>query len=230
MTGGFCTYSVPVRAEPRAVFAGLSLAECKRLGDLGGMPLPPGASFQVNPAGFVPATLAVLVVLGLVVAGLGLSGCAIATPLRHGADGPADALPSSTVLVAVTEAVLDPRQRRSFDRQTTLLYERLPAQPGCVAYSRRKQLFGHKAWTLTVWRDPAAYAAFVGSAEHRTAMRDGVGALRSAKFLKFEWPSAGPLPTWSEALERLGAVESRPYGTGAASAPLPAGQEAGAPR
>ena len=136
----------------------------------------------------------------LLSAAVWLPSCSIATPLRWTV--PADSAPEE-LFISVTHAVLDPAKRDAFDAGTKALFTTLAAEDGLLAYSRRKELFGDEAWTMTVWRDEAAHAAFVRSAAHRQAMREGRTALVRARFAEFEWPKASGRPNWRAALAAL---------------------------
>jgi len=151
------------------------------------------------------STLALGALLGLLA---WLPGCSIATPLTWTA---APAEQPAELHVSVTHAVLDPERRSAFDAGTEALFERLPDQPGLLGYSRRKELFGDEAWTMTVWRDEASHAAFVRSAPHREAMRAGRAALAGARFVEFTWPRASGKLTWRAALDALSAVPLQDY-------------------
>lgn len=132
-----------------------------------------------------------------------LSGCAIATPFR-GPDS-ADAPPGETMLVAVTHAELrdDPALRRVFIRHVELVAEAMPRQHGFLGFSRRLELLGNNAWTMTAWTDPVSLMLFVEGDEHRSAMRAARPALLRARFARFTAPRGATPPSWKQALAAL---------------------------
>lgn len=139
-----------------------------------------------------------------------LSGCTLAMPFRvpEGAHRPD---PAATVVVALTQAEVDPAQQALFDRYVKSVLADLPRQPGLVGYSLRRNLPGDRVWTLTVWKDEPARAAFVASPAHRAAMAAAMPALKSARFARREVPAREAPPRWAEALQWL-ATSGRGYG------------------
>lgn len=135
-----------------------------------------------------------------------LTSCALATPFS----GPGRTPDGGPVFVAVTNAVLHPDKRRAFDEHTRRVIASLPAHDGYLGHSVRGRVMGHEVWTITVWRDEESLDAFVESPVHRTAIREGLGGVRTAKFLRFEWPGDRP-PSWAEILRRLESIEPIDY-------------------
>ena len=125
--------------------------------------------------------------------------------------GSAQASDGGPVFVAVTNAVLDPAKRRAFDEHTRRVVASLGSHEGYLGHSVRGRLLGHEVWTMTVWRDEESLDAFVGSPVHRTAIREGLAGVRTAKFLRFEWSEQRP-PSWAEIERRLATVEPIDYG------------------
>lgn len=131
-----------------------------------------------------------------------LGGCAIATPYRAIQQTPAAAA-DVQVVVAITKAVVDRATRGPFDAQVRAVLRGMPDQPGLVGYSVRRELFGRNLWTMTVWENDAALAAFAKGALHSEAVRVGSPALRDARFARLA-RSRGAAPlSWPEALEIL---------------------------
>lgn len=64
---------------------------------------------------------------------------------------------------------------------------------------------------MTVWKDDAAVEAFMASPVHRTAIREGMAAVKTAQFLRFEWPTDQVPPPWSEVMRRLESAEVIDY-------------------
>lgn len=136
-----------------------------------------------------------------------LGGCAIALPYRDLSAGRAPA--GQTRVVALTYAELDPRTRASFDRASAEVIESLKGQPGIVGYALRRELLGDAVWTMTVWEDEAARAAFVRSPVHMAAIRTGMGAVRQGRFARVDVPAAKGRLSWREALALLDSAEAR---------------------
>jgi heme-degrading monooxygenase HmoA len=112
-----------------------------------------------------------------------------------------------TVVVAVTHAVVDNSKRGPFDEGTRRVDESLSSLDGFIGRSLRIHLFGNEAWTMTVWRDEESLDAFVASTTHRRAIRDGMPALKSARFLRFRIPTREVPPSWGDVLKRLDRVK-----------------------
>lgn len=141
----------------------------------------------------------------LALLGLALGGCTIGTPYRStGVAAPDE------VVVAITQASVDPAQRRLFDTQLDRVVGLLPKQPGLVGWSLRKELFGTEAWTLTAWTDEAARAAFVADPVHAAAIRASAPAVTGTRFARVR-VAAKEMPLgWERALAIL-AAEGRSY-------------------
>jgi heme-degrading monooxygenase HmoA len=147
---------------------------------------------------------------------VGLRGCAFGSSFRgegrlreiaregRSSNSPAgEQAQKPTVMVGLTNAVLDPKTRAVFDDHTHRVLRSLPQQPGYVGHAVRTRPFGNEVWTMTVWQDEQALDAFVASDVHREAIRRGLVAVRSARFARFEWPADRGAPTWAEALRVL---------------------------
>lgn len=144
-----------------------------------------------------------------------LSGCTMATPFRGpgfdvetGVSGTAP----DPLLVVVTEADLggDWFQRRTFWRNVSRVVDSLGSRPGFIGHSRRMEVFGSKAWTVTVWTDEPAMRAFVAGDVHQRAIAESAEALAAARFARFTVPRAEVPVSWDKALAAL-AASSRGY-------------------
>jgi quinol monooxygenase YgiN len=165
---------------------------------------------------------------GLLAALFGLASCRIATPFRFNQQPPQAPPPQSesfrdargsiadpktppTVVVAVTHAILDPANRREFDRQSRLVIDSLPSHPGHIGHSVATRILGNEVWTLTVWTDAASLDAFVSSPVHTQAIRSGLPAVISARFLTTSWPADQVPPPWKEIDRRLADITPVEY-------------------
>ena len=144
-----------------------------------------------------------------------LTACQLATPMKGpGIDRSgrfATGKVGPQVYVGITNAVLGAADRSEFDRHTRRVVKSLPTQPGYVAHSVRTRIFGNEVWTMTIWDSDAALTAFVRSPVHQEAMREGISAVTTAKFDRFEWSTDAPPPTWKFVLERLTFVKETRY-------------------
>jgi heme-degrading monooxygenase HmoA len=137
-----------------------------------------GNRIQAVPSRRTLRSLALLPIVALV------GACAVGTPVdtRKLRDSAAAATP--TLEVSITHAVIDPARRGDFDRWTRRVNAGLDAQPGLLAHAIRKELFGDKVWTFTVWASAADRDRFVRSTTHQRAMdaaSTGIAAMRSVR-------------------------------------------------
>lgn len=130
-----------------------------------------------------------------------IGACTMATPFR----GPGPASAEGVVTLAVTRATLgdDPALRARFWENVARVEASLAAQPGFLGFSKRTEILGDTAWTLTAWADRASLDAFVQGPAHRTAMREANAGLAGSRFVRYEAPAADWPPRWDEALARL---------------------------
>lgn len=138
--------------------------------------------------------------------GLWLGGCAIATPFRgpgYMAGKVTGVAPDQSVVVVLTNARVHQDRRAPFDLHTRKIVDSLPAQPGLVGYSVRRELFGDEVWTMTVWKTDADRARFVSSDTHRTAMAAGAPALKSVRFSRVLLPAKDLPISWDRAKQIL---------------------------
>ncbi|MGE0331249.1 MAG: antibiotic biosynthesis monooxygenase [Ramlibacter sp.] len=137
---------------------------------------------------------------GLAAALTSLQGCAISTPIpRLSGDSHA----GQQVLLVLTTGVLHQDRRAEFDRQTGLVASSLRAQPGLIAQAIRREVFGPRVWTLTVWKDAQALDAFTRGLAHRQAVATSMPALIDMRSRRI-WLPAGNVPQhWDAALELL---------------------------
>ena len=139
-----------------------------------------------------------------------LAGCTLHTPFSGpGWDGALSTDAEGPFVAVVTHTRPVKEHRDAFDDHVDAITAQLEDQPGFVGGSLRGRLVGREVWTLTVWEDEESIADFVTSGAHWEALQDvevieGIGTV--------EWaiePSELP-PSWSDALDRLDAVEANP--------------------
>ena len=139
---------------------------------------------------------------------LAVTGCAVSTPFRGpGYDSQAGVTGTSgeTVVVAVTKSVLpeDRAMRSLFWDHVEKVEGSLAARPGFIGHSKRTVILGDRAWTITVWKDEASLDDFVGSEVHQAAIGEVAGALRAARFVRFEATRQEIPVAWDRALAAL---------------------------
>lgn len=142
----------------------------------------------------------VTLLLGSVMVWLG--GCAIGTPLPRVAPNNAGQ-GDETVVLVLTRVVVDTQQRREFDRQNSRVLASMRSQPGLIGYAARRQLFGDQGWTMSVWANDEARAAFVRSAIHREAIAHSLPALRAVELKRMTVARKDLPANWDEVLHLL---------------------------
>lgn len=150
-----------------------------------------------------PRAGGLIVALVAALSGL-LNACAVGTPLPRLAPLPTDTTSAAdqTVVLVLTRVVLDPSKRAEFDRQNNRVMAGMGQHPGLLGYAARKQLFGNQGWTMSVWANDEARAAFVRSPVHREAIAKSMPALVSVELKRLTLPRKD-LPTDWDAVRRL---------------------------
>lgn len=147
--------------------------------------------------------------LTILLTAFGLAGCTIAQPFRAPGLSSNDPGP---YLVVITEASVsrEPGAADAFFAISETLVQEIQGRPGYVGHSRRRELFGDRAWTMTVWRDTEAMLAFINGETHGAAMRRTADLVADARFAR-TWVAASDLPlSWKDA-EALLASSGRAY-------------------
>jgi len=88
------------------------------------------------------------------------------------------------VIVSITEAHLgsDSVKNKIFRQNTVAVLNNLKHEQGYLGHSVRLGLLGDRAWTMTVWQDENSLKKFIYGDTHKTAMKLGTSALKSARF------------------------------------------------
>ncbi len=134
---------------------------------------------------------------GLAAALTGLQGCAISTPIpRLASDGPGD----QQVLLVLTTGVLHQDRRAEFDRQTRLVANSLRTQQGLMGHAIRREVFGPRVWTLTVWQDDQALNEFTRGQAHRQAVAASMPALLDMRSRRIQMAVVSVPQSWDAAL------------------------------
>jgi heme-degrading monooxygenase HmoA len=108
-----------------------------------------------------------------------------------------------TVMIGITHAIVDGKNRKLFDKHTRLVIDALPQHDGYVGHMVRTRVFGNEVWTMTLWQDEGSLDAFVRAPIHREAIKQGLSGVKSAQFIRFEYPAADVPPSWDDVIERL---------------------------
>ncbi|MGH6954256.1 MAG: antibiotic biosynthesis monooxygenase [Alphaproteobacteria bacterium] len=92
-----------------------------------------------------------------------------------------------------------------FLRHSRRIERQLRAAPGLIGYAFGSRPLAKRFWTLSVWRDEAALAAFVRAAPHADTMAAMTPHMGEAAFIR--WPIEGNAvpPSWEEAFARWAA-------------------------
>ena len=141
-----------------------------------------------------------LQVTSLAAAGLALTAFSISTPFVY-PQGKA-AIAKNAKLV-VTHAFIQEGKSGPFYSLSEEVVKSLQGQPGLLAYSVRRQLFGNQAWTLTLWESENSKSAFIRSSAHQLAMAEASSVLSCARFLRVDWSGEVKNLDWNDVLDRL---------------------------
>lgn len=139
-----------------------------------------------------------------------LSNCVIGSPFTKSQQSRTlDLKDEQEVVLAITEATTTGSifERFIFWRRVSDVNNDLNNNKGYLGGSIRRQVFGSKAWTMTVWLDEESLENFVESRIHARAMREGANALEKSNFhrMRVQWKNL-PL-TWQEAIQELESSE-----------------------
>lgn len=134
-----------------------------------------------------------------------LSACAVGTPVpRLTSQSPNHTRAAAQTLVLVlARVVLNPDKHAEFDRQDSRVMASMGQHPGLLGYAARKQLFGNEGWTMSVWADDEAHAAFVRSPVQQEAIANGMSALVSVDLKRMTLQRGDPSTDWDAVLRLL---------------------------
>lgn len=151
-----------------------------------------------------------LKIISLIMAGLALTALTISAPFVY---PQGKAVKASKAKLIVTHATIRAGQSTPFYDRSEEVVKSLKDQPGLLAYSIRRQLFGNQAWTLTLWDSEHSKSAFTRSGAHQSAMAEASSVLSCARFLRVDWSGEVKNLDWDEVLGRLD-TESVSYSFG----------------
>jgi quinol monooxygenase YgiN len=89
-------------------------------------------------------------------------------------------------------------------RGSRAVRRQLLATDGVIGFSMLAEPFRKHYATLSVWRDEAALDAFAQTPPHRDLMAALAPAMGATKFVRWTRTGAEGVPSWPDALSRLG--------------------------
>lgn len=116
-----------------------------------------------------------------------ISNCAMATPFTKSTQiNQVNLTPEKEVVLALTEVHItgQSKDKSTFWDRVMSVRNSLESNPGYLGSAIRREIFGSRAWTMTVWKDEESLDAFVYSREHERAMKDGAPAVKKALFYR----------------------------------------------
>ena len=150
--------------------------------------------------GVVPVLVSIASLLFLV------SGCRVGYSFRgpgYDADrGVVHPDAGRQVLLVVTRGDIETGAANDFANDLRAVLDTMNQHDGLIGYAVRKELFGSRVWTKSVWTDRASMERFVQSAAHRKAMASG-SIVRGSFISAAAFIDASLIPpSWTEA-ERM---------------------------
>lgn len=110
--------------------------------------------------------------------------------------------PHREVVLALTNATLDGKQRSGFDSSSKKIFKNIAKFPGYIGGTVKVQIFGDEVWTMTIWEDEQSLQSFIYSTQHLDAMYMTNHAMKKfrhlhikvrAKDLPYSWKQAEKL-------------------------------------
>ncbi len=128
-------------------------------------------------------------------------GCTIASPFQKSSKIDSTLIkPETIVLVALTEVETKGSilEQITFWKRVSSVRSSLEDNKGYLGGCIRRQVFGNRAWTMTVWENEDSLEGFVYSREHERAMKEGAPAVEANRFYRIRKPWKHiPLP-WKD--------------------------------
>lgn len=154
--------------------------------------------------------------LGAFIAAVGIGGCEVGHPFRgpryDRERGVVNVAAGRLLVVAITQGDVAGGGGRQFNNALRAVLDGMDAHEGLVGYAVRRQLFGSRVWTMSVWTDHASLRKFLASPDHRSAVENGKIPRASLVSAQVEVPAEQVPFTWSRAKAIL-ADNARKEGT-----------------
>jgi len=128
-------------------------------------------------------------------------GCTVASPFQQSSKlGSTSIQPETIVVVALTEVETKGSifEQITFWKRVSSVRSSLEDNQGYLGGSIRRQLFGNRAWTMTVWENEDSLENFVDSREHERAMKEGAPAVEANRFYRIRKPWKDVPIKWEE--------------------------------
>lgn len=109
----------------------------------------------------------------------------------------------------VLASSIPPKSRSStwkMFRGSRIVNKQLLRTEGVLGFAMLAEPLAKRYATLSVWRDEAALNAFARTQPHGRLMNELAPAMNEPKFVKWTISGSDGLPTWDEALDRLGSA------------------------
>ncbi len=120
----------------------------------------------------------------LILVGL-LGGCKVGSQFKLVDKSAIELAENRSLLLVITyiETGTDSAKNRVFWRHVRHVFTTMEQHDGLVGYAVRRELFGNKGWTISVWQDEESKKKFVDSKPHREAIKNGLPALTKTIFI-----------------------------------------------
>ena len=140
-------------------------------------------------------------VIGLTIVCMLVSGCSISTPFKRPKLQTEIVTSDENVITALTyiETGNNNTHNKTFWKNVKRVYESLEATEGLIGYSIKREVFGNRGWTMTVWKDEKSLEKFVSSSVHQTAIKHGMPALTKTAFARVSVRASQVPISWNEA-------------------------------
>jgi quinol monooxygenase YgiN len=129
-----------------------------------------------------------------------------------GTAGPAGPATAAPVAMASRFTLTSRRHTVAMLRHALRIRRTLLTAPGALGVSLVARPARGEYWTLSAWADRASLDAFVGTPDHRAAMRRLAPVMADATFTFWPCDAADRPPTWPDARSRVEAELAKPAG------------------
>jgi hypothetical protein len=96
------------------------------------------------------------------------------------------------------------RSTWSMFRGSRVVRRQLSSTDGVIGFSMLAEPLRMRYATLSVWRDEPALSAFAGTSPHAQLMAELAPAMNEPRFVRWTISGSDGIPSWADALTRLG--------------------------